>query len=329
VSAAPDNLAAALRRRYGAGARVENVAIPTLGGSNRTIVFDLVEGASRRRLVSREETYRAANSPFLSPPDQFRLMRFVFAQGFPVPEPVFEYDAGDATAPGYVCAYVEGETMPKAILHAPALAQVRPTLAARCGELLAMLHGMPRAEAAFLDGRPDSVDAVAAQRERYDSYGGGRPAIELGLRWLARNKPQAAPPVLVHGDFRVGNIMVAPQGVTAVLDWECAHIGSAWEDLGWLCTRAWRFDRPDLTAGGLDTAAPLFAAYERVSGTRVDEEAVRYWTVFGLVRWAILNLMQVSGHLSGERRGLVFAACGRNVSLIEYDLLMTLKGRYA
>jgi aminoglycoside phosphotransferase (APT) family kinase protein len=329
VNTASHNLVAALRRRFGDGARVENVAIPTLGGSNRTVIFDLVEGAARRRLVSREETYRAPNSPFLSPADQFRLMRFVFARDFPVPEPVFEYDADDAMAPGYVCAYVEGETMPKAILHGPAFAAARPGLAARCGELLAMLHAMPRDGAAFLDNRPDSIDALAAQRDRFDSYGGGRPAIELGLRWLERNRPAITPPVLVHGDFRVGNVMVATEGITAVLDWECAHTGSAWEDLGWLCTRAWRFDRPDLAVGGLDGTAPFFDAYERAGGARVDADAVHYWTAFGLVRWAILNLMQASGHVSGERRGLVFAACGRNVSLIEYDLLMTLKGRYA
>lgn len=329
MSAAPDNLVSALRRRFGDRVRVENVAIPTLGGSSRTIVFDLVDGATRRRLVSREETYRATNSPFLSPSDQFRLMRFVFGRGFPVPEPVFEYDAQDAMAPGYVAAYVAGETMPKAILHAPELARIRPMLAARCGELLAMLHAMPRGGADSLDDRADSVDALSAQRDRFDSYGGGRPAIELGLRWLERHRPAPAPPVLVHGDFRVGNLMVTPQGIAAVLDWECAHIGSRWEDLGWLCTRAWRFDRPDLPVGGVDTTAPLFAAYERASGVRVDEDAVRHWTVFGLVRWAILNLMQASGHVSGARRGLVFAACGRNVNLIEYDLLMTLKGRYA
>jgi hypothetical protein len=51
--------------------------------------------------------------------------------------------------------------------------------------------------------------------------------------------------------------------------------------------------------------------------------------VFGLVRWAILNLMQGKGHADGTRRGPVFAACGRNVSPIEYDLLMTLNGRYS
>jgi aminoglycoside phosphotransferase (APT) family kinase protein len=329
MSAEPEALGAAMRRRFGASVSVENITLPTLGGSSRTILFDLVDGASRRRLASREETYCAPNSPFLAPADQFRLMRTVFAGGFPVPEPVFAYDSGDDMAPGYVCAFVEGETMPKTLLHSPALAHVRRLLAAQCGRLLARLHQMPFEQFSFLADRPDSIDPVLAQRDRFDSYGGGRPAIELGLRWLERNRPRPAPPVLLHGDFRVGNLMVSSAGITAVLDWECAHLGSPFEDLGWLCTRAWRFDRPDLAVGGLDTTAPLFEAYESESGMRVDADAVRYWAVFGLVRWAILNLMQVSGHVTGARRGLVFAACGRNVSLIEYDLLMTLTGRVA
>lgn len=168
MSATPENLLAAIRRRFGSAARVENVEIPTLGGSNRTIVFDLVDGASRRRLVSREETYVAANSPFLSPAKQFRLMQGVFAHGFPVPEPVFEYDDGDEMSPGYVCAFVEGETMPKAILHSPDFAAVRPSLAPQCGRLLAMLHAMQKEEFSFLAQTPDSIDPIEAQRARFD-----------------------------------------------------------------------------------------------------------------------------------------------------------------
>jgi hypothetical protein len=55
---------------------------------------------------------------------------------------------------------------------------------------------------------------------------------------------------------------------------------------------------------------------------------VRYWEVFGLMRWAIINIMQAHGHVFGGRRSVVFAACGRNTSQIEYDLLMTIAGKY-
>ena len=46
----------------------------------------------------------------------------------------------------------------------------------------------------------------------------------------------------------------------------------------------------------------------------------------GLVRWAVLNMMQAHCHIFGGRRSPAFAACGRNTSVIEYDLLMSLKG---
>jgi len=68
--------------------------------------------------------------------------------------------------------------------------------------------------------------------------------------------------------------------------------------------------------------------YSGAGGDPIDPDEVRYWEVFGLVRWAIINMMQAHGHVLGGRRSVVFAACGRNVSQIEYDLLMTISGRY-
>ena len=82
----------AVRRRFGEQATIENISIPTLGGSNRTVIFDLVEGDVRRRLVSRQETYQAEDTPFRSSGEQFRVMQIAHAHGFPVPEPVFAYE---------------------------------------------------------------------------------------------------------------------------------------------------------------------------------------------------------------------------------------------
>ena len=324
-----DRLASALKRRFGEGARIENLNVPSVGGSSRTYVFDLIDGTSRRRLVSRTETYAGKNSPFLSPREQFALIAYVFEKGFLVPEPMFEYDDADQMGFGFVTTFVEGATLPKTVIQSAQLEGARAHFAQQCGALLAALHRMPLSGVPFLRGRPDSTDAIAAQRDRYLSYGILRPAIELGLRWLERNRPAPRPGVLLHGDFRVGNLMVAEKGIAAVLDWECSHLGSPAEDLGWLCTRAWRFGRPDLVAGGIDSLEALLDAYEKSGGVRLGADEVRYWMIFGLVRWAILNVMQARGHLDGERRSVVFAACGRNTNLIEYDLLMTLKGEYA
>jgi aminoglycoside phosphotransferase (APT) family kinase protein len=323
-----EDLRRAVRRRFGAAADIENISVPTLGGSNRTVIFDLIDGSSRRRLASRQETYTAEDTPFRSTSEQFRVMKIVRAHGFPAPEPIFEYDEEDAMGRGFVTAFVAGETMPKRIIGDPALVGIRTRLAARLGQLLALLHAIDPAEAGFLETCADSLDPVAAQRDRLDVYGEAHPAIELGLRWLERNRPPPTKRVLVHGDFRNGNFLVGPDGVNALLDWECCHISSGMEDLGWLCTRSWRFGSVDLPVGGFSARAPLYEAYEAAGGGRVDPDIVRYWEVFGLVRWSVLNVMQAYGHVRGGRRSVAFAACGRNTSLIEYDLLMTLAGRY-
>jgi aminoglycoside phosphotransferase (APT) family kinase protein len=328
-AAAPDEelakLTRAVQRRSGAAARLENIVVPTLGGSNRTVIFDLVDGPARRRLVSRQETYQGEDSPFLSPEQQFRILQLVHRHAFPVPDPIFVYEPSDEMGRGFVTAFVEGETMPKKILQSR---ELTAGLARQTGTLLAQLHAIPIDELGFLEPWPDSIDPIDTQRQRLDFYREAHPAIELGLRWLERNRPPKRRRVLVHGDFRTGNFMVGPDGVRAVLDWECTHLGSGHEDLGWLCTRSWRFGNFDLPVGGFSAREPFYAAYEAAGGERVDPEEVRYWEIFGLVRWAVLNVMQAYGHVFGGRRGVVFAACGRNTSLVEYDLMMTLTGAY-
>jgi aminoglycoside phosphotransferase (APT) family kinase protein len=322
-----DDIRKAVRRRFGEGARIDNIVSPTLGGSNRTVVFDLVERNAARRLVSRQETYSAEDSPFLSPSDQFKVMEAAYRHDLPVPEPVFEYDDADAMGHGFVTGFVSGETMPKKIIGDAVFADARSRLAGELGEFAARLNAIPLEEVAFLERIPDSVDPVHAQRARYDFYKEPHPGIELGLRWLETHRPPPPKRVLIHGDFRNGNFMVTEKGLSAVLDWECSHIGSGIEDFGWISTRSWRFGS-ELPVGGFSERAPLYAAYTAAGGPPVDPDAVRYWEIFGLVRWAIINMMQAHGHVFGGRRSVVFAACGRNTSQIEYDLLMTIAGHY-
>lgn len=323
-----EDLQRAVRRYFGDSARLDNIVVPTLGGINRTVVFDVIHNGQSRRLVSRQETYAGEEALFLTSAEQFRVQKILYELGFPVAEPVFEFDPGDGMDPGFISAYVYGETTPKVIFQATTLDAIRSQLATRCGELLAELHAVDIAKFDFLAARQDSIDVIGAFLSRYDFYAQHHPALELGFRWLERNRPSDQTRALVHGDFRCGNLMIAADGIKAVLDWECTHLGSPMEDLGWLCTRSWRFGRPHLPVGGFGERADLYNAYAAVSGRRVDADEIHAWEIFGLVRWSIYNIWQAFGHVTGTRQSVAYAACGRNSSLVEYDLLMTLAGRY-
>jgi len=127
----------------------------------------------------------------------------------------------------------------------------------------------------------------------------------------------------VHGDFRLGNFVVGPDGLRAVLDWELVHAGDPTEDLGWLCVKSWRFGRRP-PVGGVGRYEELFAAYERETGRPVDPDVVRWWEVFGTLRWGIICILQALRHLSGSRRSVELATIGRRVCETEHDLLLLL-----
>ncbi len=192
--------------------------------------------------------------------------------------------------------HLDGETIPRRLLRDEAYAAVRPGLARRLGEVLARIHQV----------NPDSVpglprfDALGQLTGLYQAFAEPRPALEIGLRWLAGHRPAPAPDALVHGDFRTGNLMVGEDGLHGVLDWELAHRGDPRQDLGWLCTKAWRFGSAS-PVGGFGARADLMAGYAAGGGTPPDEETQRWWELYGTVRWALLCRRQAERYLAGGR----------------------------
>ncbi|GAA1917702.1 phosphotransferase [Nocardioides marmoribigeumensis] len=124
--------------------------------------------------------------------------------------------------------------------------------------------------------------------------------------------PAAVEPALVHGDFRLGNLLVAPDGRVAVLDWELAHLGDPAEDLGWLCARPWRFGGPG-EAAGLGSRDELLSAYASAGGSGVDPERLHFWEVLASLKWGVICQVQAARH-TPEHPSLEHAAIGRRVT---------------
>ncbi|WP_255453595.1 phosphotransferase [Novosphingobium sp. Gsoil 351] len=157
--------------------------------------------------------------------------------------------------------------------------------------------------------------------EQFAQHGGDRPIIALGLAWLRANLPDPIAPRLLHGDFRIGNLMTENGRLTGVLDWELAHLGDFHEDLAFGCMAVWRFGSP-LPGFGLGSLDELFDAYEANGGAKVDPARFRFWQVYRTVWWALGCLGMGQTWRSGADRSLERVVVGRRAAEQELDLLL-------
>ena len=265
------------------------------------------------------------SSNALSMTDEARALAHVYEAGVAVPEVVHICAPEDGLGLGYIMRFIEGQTIARKILRDDEFSDTRPQLAAQCGTMLARLHGL---ESDQMEGLPssDAKGELDKYIEILRAHGHPHPVFELAIRWLADNVPPSQAHCLVHGDFRMGNLMITPEsGVVAILDWELAHIGDPMEDLGWPCVPSWRFGQHQNPVGGFGQREDFYAAYEAAGGT-IDRAAVRFWEILGTLKWGIMCTMMATAFTSGADRTVERAAIGRRASETEIDLLRMLEG---
>jgi aminoglycoside phosphotransferase (APT) family kinase protein len=297
---------------------IENLNVLTGGASRTTWAFDAI-GRRSHALILRT-----------GPPDDVHagmeleatVQRRAAAAGAPVPHILAADNSPVALGNPYlICNAIGGETIGKRI-HRALDDTGRARLLRQCAEALAAIH---RAD-------PDGIglirtEQLAEWRDRLDEMGDTTATFEWAFRWLAANRPSPTPPRLVHGDFRVGNLIVDETGLAAVLDWELVHIGEIYEDLAWFCIRAWRFGAPEsVGAGGLGSVEEFLSAYEEAAGAAVDRDAFRWHLTVATLRWGVICRFQAERHLSGQTPSVELAAIGRRVSETEWDVLDLLQG---
>jgi len=257
---------------------------------------------------------------------EFALLQAAFAAGVTVPEPLALCE--DTSVLGrefFVMRRVDGTGLGPRVVKDRSLGGDREALAGRLGEELARIHSI-RPGAAGLEflGEPPADPArrlASVYRQWLDELGASRPVLEWALRWLDLNAPEPGEIVLCHRDFRTGNYMVDEHGLTAVLDWEFAGWGDPMEDLGWMCSRFWRFGADELEAGGIAGREVLYAGYTAASGRAVDAPRLRYYEVMANLRWAVIALQQCNRFVSGAEAGLELALIGRRVPEMEIEIL--------
>lgn len=285
---------------------ISNLRRMTGGASKEQFSFQLehADSATPEHLVLRMD-------PFASAVDTCRgreaEMILAVAEALPVPKiRAVDKDGVYLGQPGMIMALVEGVSMPTQMSGRAvsgiggSYGAIGARLAPQFVEHIAALHNLDfgtRALPLFDIPRPHSTDAALWQVDAFArSWNDDRieptPILSLTERWLRENAPTCEAPCLVHGDYRMGNFLFRePDGViTAVLDWELAHIGDFHEDLSYILRPRFGSVGPDgeLLVSGLMPKTAFLEDYQRLSGRSIQDEVIAYYDVFSAWKAAVV-----------------------------------------
>ncbi|NUN15156.1 MAG: phosphotransferase family protein [Myxococcales bacterium] len=323
-----ERIAAHLAQQTGTVWDIEEVK-PLPGGAcqDNLLVVAVENGFPAMRLVLRSDAPRPLQGS-LKREQELNVITAAVSAGVKTPPARwFGADLVRNTAGGYFMDWVEGTAIGRKVVTSAQLAGARMRLAAELAEQLVRIHSiLPTTYPQLISslGAPpdDPTEAVLRQLQKsVETFVEPHPALDLAIRWLWDHKPAVESVNLVHGDFRVGNFMVSPVGLVAVVDWEFAHWGSIYEDLGWISVRDWRFGQNKLPVGGFSDRETFLSAYERYSGRTINRRTVRFWEAVGNVRWAVGCVQQGERYLSGEQQDIELLAISLRTSEMEYEAL--------
>jgi aminoglycoside phosphotransferase (APT) family kinase protein len=254
------------------------------GASMETWSLDVMVGGVPEALVMRRDMGANMHAEALTRAQEFALLGVAHAHGVRCPRPrwLYEPEPGAESRAFFLMDRCPGESVGRRVVRLPELAGARKGLA----------------------------------REN--------PVWEYAWRWLSRRVPAHAasePWGLVHGDFRVGNLLVTPDGLSAAIDWEFSHLGDPHEDLAWTMVRDWRFENDALPVGGVGTLDDLLAGYAEGGGRAIDRHSLFWWELIGNLRWAVTCHSQAERHLSGRDRSVELASLGRKAAEVEWELI--------
>ena len=275
--------------------------------------------AGGERLLVRRAAVGVIHRHTLSLRHEFEVLQAAYEAGVKVPRPVMYIEDLDERE-AFVMERLEGETIGRRIVQRPELEAARAALPLQLAEELAKVHAIPAARVPFLTGAP--IERLVEELDEVDEP---HPAIELGLWWLREHRPPARPPVVSHGDYRIGNVVVDERGLVGLLDWEFAHLDDPARDLSFGLVRAWRFGVDEKRLGGIGDVEPYLERYNELTGLDVRPEELDYWELAGNVAWAIGCLTQAQRHLTGLDRSVELAILGRLGAEVEYEILFLLE----
>lgn len=315
-------LASALSSLLGTTATVLRAVMIPGGASKEAWSVDVETPSGKLALLVRRAGGGVIHSDTLSLEHEHAVVAAAHAAGVRAPK-TYGYLPDLLGREAFVMERLHGEGIGRRVVTRPELAAARAKLPAQMADELVKIHAMAAGTLPFLPGGAGTgaERVIARLYHELDALDEPHPAIEYGLRWLRDHPARARGDVVVHGDFRIGNLLIADEGITGVLDWEFCHRGDPVEDLAWPLVRAWRFGVDAMRLGGVGPIDEYLERYNDATGRGVDRESLFFWEVMGNVKWAVGSLTQARRHLSGKERSVELATLGRLAAEVEYEIV--------
>ena len=177
----------------------------------------------------------------------------------------------------------------------------RRQLAEQAIDVLARMHAIDPARMAASPSSATPADELRRYARRLERLAPLPSVLRFALDWLAERPPEPdGRGVIVHGDLRMGNLVVADGRIAAVLDWEMAGLGDPLTDLAWCFVPVW-------APAGVDEPR-LIARYEAATGRPIDRDRLRWFRVLAYVRLAFYALSGLRAFDAGHSDDLRLAA---------------------
>lgn len=286
------------------------------GRSNETVVVSWGERTFVLRMPPGGESSETAHDVLR----EHRIMQALAETDVPVPRTIASCDDPEVLGcEFYLMEHLDGYVVRDEEPAVFSSSESRSRFGDELVDTLAAVHGVDIEAVGLADiGRPEGfterqVERWGAQLEWALERTGRRSAL-AGLQrvgeWLRRNLPESTPQTLVHGDYKIDNVLFGPDPppeIVGVLDWEMGTYGDPLTDLGWFLIHWHDAGDPDpifprvtpafLAEPAYATRGDLVERYERASGIAFENE--RFYRALAAYKEAAACEVFYARHLQG------------------------------
>ena len=315
-------LGAHLSAHFGRTAEIRGLSRLTGGTSNDTWAFDACLAGPPEELLPLVLRRSFATGPVdMGLETEFEIIAALHRQGLPVPKPYTCAAAPSPLATPFMVVGRAAGTDLRKVLARDAGRLPRSEIGRSLVAVQVRIHEMDWQAALRHTLPPVAANGALAETEKWapaieSDEGAAHPLLLAALDWLRANAPGNGRICLVHGDFKANNLLFGDGALSAVIDWEMAHLGDPLEDLAW--TLLWRTG--DDLVNGLLPPDDYIDAYEAASARSVDRERLFFWRIFAHMKLAAMFLR---GLRTGPEAAFVRptnALLGRSIPYLERQL---------